>query len=253
MTTSERKQLAFGLNRAIPDPAPPAVWGARLIAPNDLVPDRQDLIADSDAAKAVLVAWLDGPNRGDGAIRAMLDDLPKGYSLIAYDNEVHVLFEDARGVMVGSSNGGSGYMYVAGWLKPDASTVWYEVVRGPVPAERWVSVYGWTPLEVVAHKMGGTGSEVRCWRVDPQAYGFVPGLERRRELLGDFEYGYGGSGPHELARAIATDALEQWGWVGVDYAPAEAMRLVPEVFGAAQGKGSLTVWAADVLNRMETE
>lgn len=101
------KTLAFGYNAGIPDDVTTA-WGARLIAPNDLLWDRQDLVADGDDAKKTLVEWLNG-----GAIRAALDQLGKrGYP----DGEPFVVYEDERGRIVGNTNRSGGYVYLAGWL-----------------------------------------------------------------------------------------------------------------------------------------
>lgn len=88
-----------------------AVWGARLIAPNDLVWDRQDLVSDDDEAKEALVHWLN-----NGAIRDMRRILDQLY-LGGNDNTRHVIIDDERGVIVGSPQGSYGYIYVTGWLK----------------------------------------------------------------------------------------------------------------------------------------
>ena len=90
-----------------------AVWGARLIAPADLVWDRQDIDSDDDAAKAALVDWLNG-----GAIREALNAL-REYRVIIRGNEEdrHTIFEDETGIIVGSAQASYGYVYVLGWLK----------------------------------------------------------------------------------------------------------------------------------------
>jgi hypothetical protein len=118
MTDTTKLSLAFG-RRTYPDNVR-AVWGARLIWPNDLVPDRQDLAAHSDEAKQELIAWLDGPNRGDGAISKMRDALREPYSLglspmMEFEEEV-TIFEDEDGKIIGSAQGSGGYVYVCGWL-----------------------------------------------------------------------------------------------------------------------------------------
>ena len=110
--------LAFGRNTNLPEDCA-AVWGARLIWPNDLLHDRMDLRAKGEKAKGLLVHWLDGPNRGDGAIAKMREALAEPYSLgldPASDEEV-VIYEDERGKIVGSAQRSHGYVYVAGWLK----------------------------------------------------------------------------------------------------------------------------------------
>ena len=156
-----RTKLGFGLRDAVPDDVKTA-WGARLIAPNDLLHDRQDLVAENDEAKAELIEWLNG-----GAIRKALDWLsderyPDGLEFFAYN--------DADGVIVGNTNSSGGYVYLAGWLKPDrhearkqaeilrelrreteigkahdALTVeTYSVERVPIEEERWHTHYGWS-------------------------------------------------------------------------------------------------------------
>ena len=49
-------KLGYGCNRALPDDIT-AAWGARLIWPNDLVHDRQDMQGDPDAV-VELANWL---------------------------------------------------------------------------------------------------------------------------------------------------------------------------------------------------
>lgn len=114
----------------------------------------------------------------------------------------------------------------------------YEARRSPVTRERWVTHYGWSERDAAHH--GNSGSEVRVYAVYPSG--------ERRELLpdngkaGEFEFGYGGSGPHATALAIAVDR-----GVNSDVSRAELQRLVPEVF---EGTGLLdrvvVIAAADV-------
>ena len=92
----------------------PTAWGARLIAPADLLYDRQDLVAESDEAKTELVAWLNG-----GAIHEALDWLRENYWQFRQDDAELVIYNDADGMIVGSTQGSGGYVYLAGWLKPD--------------------------------------------------------------------------------------------------------------------------------------
>jgi hypothetical protein len=119
MSTTERLKLAFG-RQTFPDDAA-AVWGARLIWPNDLLPDRQDLGARDDEAKQALIAWLNGEPAGTGAIAKMRDALAEPSRLGLGSNTPYeveaVVFEDERGKIVGSPQGSYGYVYVAGWLK----------------------------------------------------------------------------------------------------------------------------------------
>jgi hypothetical protein len=124
MTEDTKLSLAFG-RRTFPDNVR-AVWGARLIFPNDLVHDRQDLAVRDDDAKQALIAWLNGPNSGDGAIAQMRDCLGAAGWRAANgvygdsDNEV-VIWEDDKGKIVGSAQSSHGYMYVCGWLKEHVS------------------------------------------------------------------------------------------------------------------------------------
>jgi hypothetical protein len=117
MTENTRLKLAFG-RQTFPDDVQ-AVWGARLIWPADLLHDRQDLVAHNDEAKQALIAWLNGPNQGDGALKAALNALKTPYTLgldSTSDTEA-VIYEDETGKIVGSAQSSYGYCYVAGWLK----------------------------------------------------------------------------------------------------------------------------------------
>jgi len=223
-------QLGFGMSRAVPEDVTTA-WGARLIAPADILWDRQDLVAENDEAKQELIAWLNGEPEGTGAIAKARDWLRENYRGMRQDwDDEHVLYEDADGTIMGSTNASYGYVYVAGWLKPDrpepltdegrevlrdirrmtqpgryhdALTVdRYEAVRAAIPAERWHTKYGWA--EEDAAKMGGTGHEVRLYAV------YADGERREiqpNQRSGDFEFGYHGSGPHAVAEAIVNDRL----------------------------------------------
>lgn len=117
MSTTDKLKIAFG-RRTFPDTVP-AVWGARLIWPNDFLSDRQDLAAHNDEAKQALIAWLDGEALGTGAISRMRHALESPYSLglTPTGDEEAVIYEDEIGIIVGSAQGSHGYVYVAGWLK----------------------------------------------------------------------------------------------------------------------------------------
>jgi hypothetical protein len=120
MSTDNKLSIAYG-RRSFPDNVQ-AVWGARLIWPNDLVPDRQDLAAHNSEAKMALIAWLNGEALGTGAISRMRQALESPYSLglnprMKFDEEA-VIYEDEQGIIVGSAQGSGGYLYVSGWLKP---------------------------------------------------------------------------------------------------------------------------------------
>ena len=111
--------LAYGRNRGVPDDVTTA-WGARLIAPADLVHDRQDLVAASSETKAELIAWLNGTPSGTGAIDKALKWLRTNYAWeMPEDDEQVVLYEDDLGIIVGSTQASHGYVYAAGWLKVD--------------------------------------------------------------------------------------------------------------------------------------
>ncbi len=121
MTTDNKLEIAFG-RRTYPDDVR-AIWGARLIYPNDLLHDRQDLAAHDDEAKAALIAWLNGPGDGDGAISKMqgrLADTDLRWEIGVGDtrsNDEAVIYEDDEGKIIGSPQSSSGYLYVCGWLK----------------------------------------------------------------------------------------------------------------------------------------
>ena len=115
MDTAEGVRLAYGYSPGVPEGVKTA-WGARLIAPNDLVWDRQDLVAENDEAKAKLIAWLNGSPEGTGAILQMRERLLELRYDLRGDKEV-VLIDDEHGRIVGNERNSGGYVYVAGWLK----------------------------------------------------------------------------------------------------------------------------------------
>ena len=223
-------QLAFGLSRGVPEDVKTA-WGARLIAPNDLVHDRQDLVAESDESKLELIAWLNG-----GAIQGALD-LLRDCRFTIPDGEQFVAYEDERGVIVANTNNSGGYLYTAGWLKVDTRER-FELVRGAIPAERWEKAYGW-PREQ-ALKMDGTSTEVRLYHIA------ADGEKREIGVNVDsgFEFGYGGTGPHTSAAAIVKATLTD-----SPLSSARLHELVPEVFRVTAA-GRVTVYAEDILERI---
>lgn len=116
MTTDNKLTLAFG-RRTFPEDVR-AVWGARMIAPNDLVHDRQDLDSRDDEAKEELIHWLN-----NGAIAKLRDELlTKRYEVAHcdFDSEI-VAYEDDKGKIVASSQSSGGYVYVCGWLHDHTS------------------------------------------------------------------------------------------------------------------------------------
>ena len=114
---SNKLSIGYG-RRTFPDDVK-AVWGARLIWPNDLVWDRQDLDAHSDEDKQALISWLNGNPEGNGAIKAMKLALttPSALGLSSTSDTEAVIFEDETGKIIGSAQSSYGYLYVAGWLK----------------------------------------------------------------------------------------------------------------------------------------
>lgn len=117
LVSTKRMKLAWGCKRY---PAGVrAVWGARLVWPDQLVHDRQDLASSDDTTKSDLIAWLNGPGGGDGAIRKMQEALKTPYTLGLHPNgdEEVVIYEDEEGKIIGSAQSSHGYVYVAGWLK----------------------------------------------------------------------------------------------------------------------------------------
>lgn len=255
-------QLAFGRNRGIPEDVTTA-WGARLIAPDDLLHDRQDLVAEDATAKADLVAWLDGTPSGSGAIAKMREWLRENYWRFRQDDEQLTIHEDHEGIIVGSTQGSHGYVYVCGWLKPldkaalreirrstpvgrahDGLTVEkYKVRRMPITTERWHTHYGWSEAEAAKFGENPNSTEVRIFALH------TDGSQREieGEPAGSFEFGYGGSGPHATAHAIVGDQA-----YADDLSPANLQELVPEVF-APTGRESMTITviAADVRTRIE--
>jgi hypothetical protein len=233
--------LAYGRRTGIPKDIKTA-WGARLIAPNDLVHDRQDLVAENDEAKSELIAWLNGSPEGTGAIAKMREWLAESYWMFRQDfDQELVLYEDEQGIIVGSTQASYGYVYAAGWLKPLGEH--FEIVREPITVERWVDVYGWEREQ--AEKFNADGpkqTEVRLYHVDADG--------ERRDLApgedGQFEFGYGGTGPHTSAQAIVEDLAGD----GYDGSPARLRELVPEVFDADFDAKRVVILAANVRERL---
>jgi hypothetical protein len=140
-TTEPERKLQWGLAYAVPEDAR-AAWGARAIVEShrghgfSLLPDRQDVWAAEPAAKDALLAVLNGPNRGDGAIakaqeaagKLLEDGVLRDWQQVRDWDAVsaagekdesgeHTLYEDERVKIVGNTNGSYGYLYIAGWLK----------------------------------------------------------------------------------------------------------------------------------------
>lgn len=104
-------QLGYGRN-TVPEGITTA-WGARWIAPDDYVWDRQSWRGDDQRP---LVEWL---NRGALAgARAEARRLFESGQWDGGSEDERVLFEDAEGKVVGSPQRSFGYVYVAAWLEP---------------------------------------------------------------------------------------------------------------------------------------
>lgn len=106
--------LGFGC-RSTTIPDAPAFWGARAIYTGrkvDLLPDRQDLVSDSDDAKAALRTALNS-----GALRKFIrwaNDRFDGYS-----REIESVEFDGI-TFVASTNGSHGYLYVTAYKTAEA-------------------------------------------------------------------------------------------------------------------------------------
>lgn len=107
--------VPYGCNRALPDGVRFA-WGARMIDPADLLPDRQGCAGGEDgcAERGAVLNWLSS-GAGDAA-REKARELFTSYKLNGASQDVVTLYEDDRGVVKGSPQGSHGYLYVAAWL-----------------------------------------------------------------------------------------------------------------------------------------
>jgi hypothetical protein len=106
-------KLSWGRRSGLPEGLE-AAWGARLIWPNDLVWDRQDMVGSAEQRKQ-LGEWLNG-----GPLRWTLERLSNieghyGGLQPSEDREI-ALYDDGIGKIVGSPQGSHGYLYVAAWL-----------------------------------------------------------------------------------------------------------------------------------------
>jgi hypothetical protein len=106
-------RLSFGRNAGLPESVE-AAWGARMIWPDDLVWDRQDMFGSAEQRKT-LAEWLNG-----GALKAAREKL-RELALEFGDwqpgaSVEETLYEDQRGRVIGSPQGSHGYVYVAAWL-----------------------------------------------------------------------------------------------------------------------------------------
>lgn len=115
--TTLKDTLKFGLRDAVPDEAA-AAWGARLIYPDNVVPDRVNCVG-AHSARAALLAHLRDAAGNKPWQRAR--ELHACGALRPSSTSNVTLFEDDHCLVVGNPRGGSGYLYVAAWLKPTAA------------------------------------------------------------------------------------------------------------------------------------
>jgi len=108
-------RLPFGCNKGLPGNVRIA-WGARMIAPADLVWDRQGCAGGEEGGeeRALLLDWLS--ERAGDAARQFCRDNQMGISN-GSSEEIFTLYEDERGKVVGSPQGSHGHVYIAAWLK----------------------------------------------------------------------------------------------------------------------------------------
>jgi hypothetical protein len=116
MSDTETMTLTFG-RRSHPEGLP-AVWGARLIWPNDLVHNRQDLVSTDDDAKEALIHWLN--TKGIREMQMVLGNIDTRFEKgihrdMKFEEEV-VIVDDGIGKIIGSAQASGGNFYVAGWL-----------------------------------------------------------------------------------------------------------------------------------------
>jgi hypothetical protein len=143
-TESTEPKLAWGLSWAVPEDSH-AAWGARAIVEGtgfSLLPDRQSIWSDDDEARKKLIAALNGPLLGTWQVLRTHEHPARGALHHAQErvtalreagaicgpngeggdqDQEHVLYEDDAVKMVGNTNGSFGYLYIAAWLKPEAT------------------------------------------------------------------------------------------------------------------------------------
>ena len=115
MSTTEKLHLAWGCNRALPDGVRYA-WGARMIAPADLLYNRTDFAGgeQGDEGRTALADWLSG-GAGEAA-RQTARDLNLGIGTSGQSSDVYTLYRDEQGTIMGSPQRSYGYVYIAAWL-----------------------------------------------------------------------------------------------------------------------------------------
>ena len=115
--------LTFGYQAGVPADHTGAVWGARLIFPDDLLYDRQSnaYVGSADEAEQrtqlnELHDWLNGLGSETKPLKLALAATRTSGLRSSEEREV-VLYEDEHGTIVGNPNASYGYLYVAAWLK----------------------------------------------------------------------------------------------------------------------------------------
>lgn len=118
MSTTEKLTVPYGCSRGLPDGVRVA-WGARLVAPADLLHDRQGCAGGTDGCeeRQQLLSWLSG-GAGDAA-RAKLREgrygMPMGL-MGGGSQDIETVYDDGVGCVVASPQGSHGYVYIAAWL-----------------------------------------------------------------------------------------------------------------------------------------
>lgn len=97
----------------------PAIWAARMIAPDDLLYDRQSAQGpDVD----ILLGYLNkGTSHPSGVLSEVKELLRQAHQcgwMVPYEAENVVLWQDEAMCVVANTNGSYGYVYVAAFLWP---------------------------------------------------------------------------------------------------------------------------------------
>lgn len=116
MATTEKSRLAFGYNRGLPETTD-AAWGARLIYPNDLLPDRTDMIGSREAKDRLLAALNSPAVPEPAAYPSLLAEA--GIESSGVDLEA-ILYEDDTLCIKANPQASHGYLYVVAYLKEGA-------------------------------------------------------------------------------------------------------------------------------------
>jgi hypothetical protein len=124
MATAEKIRLGWGCTRGLPEGCTVA-WGARMIAPADVLHDRQGCDGGEEGGpeRTKLIEWLNGGsmNAAREHAREIRMGTGSGWDVYAASSQAVVtLYEDGVGKIVGSCQGSHGYVYVAAWLHEHA-------------------------------------------------------------------------------------------------------------------------------------